>query len=777
MRCFGHRLIVSAFIVASLCGVRAPADAGVVVPTQHNDNFRTGANLAETKLTPATVAGLQRIDRYVDGPINTQVLYAPGVRTAAGLRNIAYVVTGTNSVYAFDADDTSGALQGGLLWRTTLSDPQPTARPWRRGINATPVLEVNGDGGTIDVLFSTANQFPWNSVFVSDELKLQTTLDVRYYLVKLDLGTGKIVQGPVALAGSVTRNGLKPLSFVAKNESDTASLLLDHGYLYASFSARQNENVSEYYGWMLRYTAAGLKPAGAFNTEPYAWEWNQPGVPQRNPKSAFPTCYDPVGGRLKPWAGWVPLGGLFSMACVGEGGGIWQGGAGPAADADGNVYAMIGNGHYDPSQQSYGDSLVKLGSDTFAVAASFAPFEQVSDEVFDVDFGSAGPLVVDGAGRVIGGGKTGYLYVVDNALAVKQQILAGINVRTPDTDGTQRTQTWNKGPHLHGSPTMWRVSDKLAYVYEWAEKDYLKMYAFDLKSGTFTVTDPWHPWIAANSDVLAAKCDLLLCLNAMPGGMLAVTANGATQGSGIVWAILTKTDPASHAEIYAFDAGSLRLLWHDPIGAVPHFAGPTVADGHVFVPTNALRSRFSIYSLSAANAVQQRPSGARGPAWRWRAEAAMAPMKDAVPDYAQHPAFRTRMTLPRIMNQLPPGLIARAAYAVTGRETYGCVKHVPLLCKWKQTSIDHANVYDDRTESIVGGPLQFRAPQTYASTAAAVPWPGAAEWQLLKHPGGLFGDAAYVLRVQTSGGTPPRDPNSTNDVPFSAVYVSLVPGR
>jgi hypothetical protein len=31
--------------------------------------------------------------------------------------------------------------------------------------------------------------------------------------------------------------------------------------------------------------------------------------------------------------------------------------------------------------------------------------------------------------------------------------------------------------------------------------------------------------------------------------------------------------------------------------------------------------------------------------------------------------------------------------------------------------------------------------------------------------------------VQTSGGTPPRDPNSTNDVPFSAVYVSLVHGR
>jgi hypothetical protein len=59
-----------------------------------------------------------------------------------------------------------------------------------------------------------------------------------------------------------------------------------------------------------------------------------------------------------------------------------------------------------------------------------------------------------------------------------------------------------------------------------------------------------------------------------------------------------------------------------------------------------------------------------------------------------------------------------------------------------------------------------------------MPWPLAAEWQLLRHPGGLFGDAPYVMRVHTSFGAPPSHPKrDRNDVPFAAVYVTLVPGR
>ena len=46
----------------------------------------------------------------------------------------------------------------------------------------------------------------------------------------------------------------------------------------------------------------------------------------------------------------------------GTNGGIWQSGQGPAADVDGNVYLMTGNGTFDADTdgRNYGDSFVKL---------------------------------------------------------------------------------------------------------------------------------------------------------------------------------------------------------------------------------------------------------------------------------------------------------------------------------------------------------------------------------------------------------------------------------
>ena len=68
--------------------------------------------------------------------------------------------------------------------------------------------------------------------------------------------------------GEMLRGDGVTMRFEARDEADTASLLLDHGFIYASFCARQNESVSQYYGWMLRYRAADLSYAGAINTNP-----------------------------------------------------------------------------------------------------------------------------------------------------------------------------------------------------------------------------------------------------------------------------------------------------------------------------------------------------------------------------------------------------------------------------------------------------------------------------------------------------------------------------
>src|SRR5258705_7121522 len=95
------------------------ATAQVSVLTYRNDNARTGQNTAETLLTPTNVVTgtFGRLFAYpVDGYVYVQPLYVPNLNIPGlGLRNVVFVATAHNSVYAFDAD--LGA--SGLIWQTS----------------------------------------------------------------------------------------------------------------------------------------------------------------------------------------------------------------------------------------------------------------------------------------------------------------------------------------------------------------------------------------------------------------------------------------------------------------------------------------------------------------------------------------------------------------------------------------------------------------------------------------------------------------------------------
>src|ERR1700682_2227126 len=95
------------------------------VLTQHNDNQRTGHYTAETILTPAFVKNPQ-FGRLTDIllPDPTEQIYAQPLYVHAlqmprfGTRNVLFVATELNFVYAFDADQ-----GGGALWTRPLSPP------------------------------------------------------------------------------------------------------------------------------------------------------------------------------------------------------------------------------------------------------------------------------------------------------------------------------------------------------------------------------------------------------------------------------------------------------------------------------------------------------------------------------------------------------------------------------------------------------------------------------------------------------------------------------
>jgi hypothetical protein len=87
--------------IASMAALGSARAAGTVnALTQHNDNFRTGANLEEALLDRSTV-GPNSFGRLfslpVDGYIQAQPLYVSSLSTPSGPRNVVYVATRHNS--------------------------------------------------------------------------------------------------------------------------------------------------------------------------------------------------------------------------------------------------------------------------------------------------------------------------------------------------------------------------------------------------------------------------------------------------------------------------------------------------------------------------------------------------------------------------------------------------------------------------------------------------------------------------------------------------------
>jgi hypothetical protein len=349
-----------------------PASSTDVV-TYHYDNQRTGQNLNEVTLTPANVnsSNFGKVSEFaVDGQIDGQALFLSQLAISGqGMKDVLYVATENDTVYAVDAQSISGS-SATVLWKTSVlaaGESPATSLPCGNispnGVTATPVIDRSH-----------------NAIYV-EAMSQNSAGNIIHRLHALDLTNGnELFGGPTTITATYPGTGGNSsggvVTFLPQVQHDRAALLESGNVIYTAWSGMFGD-CGSYSAWVIAYDAGSLKQTSVIDL-----------VPNNH------------------------------------GGGMWMGGGGPAADASGNVYVISGNGFGDTpgTNSSYGNSFVRLSTSSgIKVGDYFTPSNTLSEDNADADFGSAGPLLLPdltdagGATRhlAVGAGKDGNLYVVD----------------------------------------------------------------------------------------------------------------------------------------------------------------------------------------------------------------------------------------------------------------------------------------------------------------------------------------------------------------------------
>jgi hypothetical protein len=371
--------------------------------TYHYDSQSTGQNTKEYALTTSTVTpstfGLL-FNCPVDGFMFANPLYVANLTIAAQTRNVVFLATEHNSVYAFDADSPS-CIQ---LWKTSfLSTGISTVPPTDTGDGVSLVVEFGITGTPVidpvtNTLYVVANTKETVGTGCS-----QASPCYFYKLHALDLTTGaEKFGGPVPVAAP----NFNPLAHLQR-----PALLLNNGIVYIAFGSHADLNT--YQGWVMGYNASTL-------AQNFAWP------------STVPT-----GGNNQ--------------------GAIWGSGNPPVADAGGNIYVVTGNGQWDGTQ-NYSDSVIKLSS-AGSVLDYFTPFDQSTFNINDIDLGSSGAMILPdavGSGThphvMIVTGKVGVIYLLDQTNLGKfhsgsnqdlEEVVLGFNLTSGDSGFYGQPAYWN----------------------------------------------------------------------------------------------------------------------------------------------------------------------------------------------------------------------------------------------------------------------------------------------------------------------------------------------
>lgn len=324
------------------------------VTTANYGNTRANANLNETILTRAAVSSsaFGKLGTFpVDGQIYAQPLYVGGVQiSGVGMKNVVFVATMNDSVYAIDADAPGSNTP---LWQVSLGTAAPSAaipdledvNP-QVGILSTPVIDPGAQ-----VIYVVGETFEGGAPV--------------FRLHGLSLADGhEMENGPAVIsasfpgAGSASVNGT--IAFDPFWHLQRPGLALANGTIYIAFGS--HGDAGNYHGWLMSYNASNLQQQIAvFNTTPN-----------------------------------------------GNGGAIWQSGRAPTIDDGGNVYVVTGNGDFD-GVSNFSGAVLKLSGTDLTLLDWYTPAAWQSLNANDLDVGSTGAILVPGTNLALAGDKGGRL--------------------------------------------------------------------------------------------------------------------------------------------------------------------------------------------------------------------------------------------------------------------------------------------------------------------------------------------------------------------------------
>ncbi|HET9960472.1 MAG TPA: hypothetical protein VFQ61_38645, partial [Polyangiaceae bacterium] len=235
------------------------------VLTRSYNNQRTGANLSETQLTPANVNSRQFGKLFqlpVDDEVYAQILYASGVSIGGATRNVIYVATVNNTVYAFDAD-TAGAP----LWQRNFNG---SGRPPRHGEVANGTAcggNYHDFAGNIGIVGTPVINASSNTMYFVTRTLESGSMIYRLRAVNIATGAdraGSPKQITASVAGTGDGSNGTTIAFNPMFHNQRAGLALASNAVYVAFAAYCDAPPT--HGWVMGFDATSLASTGVFNT-------------------------------------------------------------------------------------------------------------------------------------------------------------------------------------------------------------------------------------------------------------------------------------------------------------------------------------------------------------------------------------------------------------------------------------------------------------------------------------------------------------------------------